>query len=330
MNQVHSVPEQLERELARVRAENESLRAQLEKSLRDGAERFRLLFSQAAVGIERWDLDGRLLEVNDKLCSILGRPREELLRLSQTDLTHSADAVCERAVLARLMTGKIHHCRVEKRCLRKDGDWIWVRVTSSLARGGAGLPQWGISIVEDISDRKQTDVIVTDVQAPGMNGLDATAAVRKREEEKGLGIRDWGLEQEQQPAAACADLIPNPPSLIPVFDPEEALASCCDSLDMLREMIQYFFDEVGGSIFQMREALERGDLVKVGRLGHRMKGTIVYLGARAAKAAAIAVERFEFGGGAPAEAEQAVNALERECLALKAALAEHSPRAGVE
>ena len=64
--------------------------------------------------------------------------------------------------------------------------------------------------------------------------------------------------------------------------------------------------------------------MEVGRLGHRMKGTVAYLGAGPAKEASLRVERFcRSDGGAPSEAEQAVNALEHECLVLKAALNQH-------
>ena len=42
-------------------------------------------------------------------------------------------------------------------------------------------------------------------------------------------------------------------------------------------MIQCFFDEVDNLLPKMRAALEKGDLEEVGRLGHRMKGTVVYL-----------------------------------------------------
>ena len=68
-------------------------------------------------------------------------------------------------------------------------------------------------------------------------------------------------------------------------------------------------------------ALDRGDLDEVGKLGHRMKGTVVFLAAHPAEEAALQVERFcKSGGGARSDAEDAVNALEHECLALKAAL----------
>ncbi len=89
-------------------------------------------------------------------------------------------------------------------------------------------------------------------------------------------------------------------------------------------MIQCFFDEVGNLFPQMRAALEKGDFAEVGRLGHRMKGTLVYLGAGPAREAALRVERFfTCPGDTASEAEEAVNALEQECLVLKAALCKH-------
>ena len=90
---------------------------------------------------------------------------------------------------------------------------------------------------------------------------------------------------------------------------------------MLQEMIQCFYDEVEFVLPQMRAAVEKGALIEVGRLGHRMKGTVVYLGAEAARQAALGVERFcRSSDGTRPEVERAVNALERECLKLKAAL----------
>jgi hypothetical protein len=74
----------------------------------------------------------------------------------------------------------------------------------------------------------------------------------------------------------------------------------------------------------MRAALARGDLAEVGRLGHALKGTVVYLGAHGASEAALGVERFAISSdGTAREAQTAVEAFERECLTLKAALREH-------
>jgi hypothetical protein len=75
----------------------------------------------------------------------------------------------------------------------------------------------------------------------------------------------------------------------------------------------------------MRAALVKGGLVGVGQIGHRLKDTVVYLGAQPATEAAVRVERFcKSSGGTASEAEEAINALEYECAALTAALKRHS------
>ena len=106
------------------------------------------------------------------------------------------------------------------------------------------------------------------------------------------------------------------------FNEDEALERCFRSRKMFRQMIQCFFKEFGTLLPQMRAALQAGDLTEVGRLGHRLKGTVVYLGADPVVEAALAVERFERCPGEPAEAEAAVWTLAQMCEALQAGLVE--------
>ena len=93
-----------------------------------------------------------------------------------------------------------------------------------------------------------------------------------------------------------------------------------DSEVMVGKMIQCFFTDLDELFPPMRPAAENGDLEEVGRLGHQhcLKGTVVYLGAEAAKQAAVpgGVERFcTSPGGTSAEAAEAIDALEHECIA---------------
>jgi PAS domain S-box-containing protein len=132
-------------------------RRQAEEALRESEERFRLLFAQAAVGIKRLDSQGRILEINDKLCDILGYSREEALQLSLANITHPEDLANEQAELGRLLAGEINNYMVEKRCLQKNGSIIWVRVTSSLPSTADRPAEWWISVVEDITRRKQAE-----------------------------------------------------------------------------------------------------------------------------------------------------------------------------
>ena len=90
----------------------------VEEALRESEERFRLLFQQAAIGIKRLDLaDERMLEVNDRLCEILGYSRNELLKMSLADFTHADDLALERKEVERLVAGQIPCFTMEKRCL---------------------------------------------------------------------------------------------------------------------------------------------------------------------------------------------------------------------
>ena len=57
---------------------------------------FRATFEQAAVGIAHTDPDGRFLQVNQKLCDMLGYTRDELLAMTAIDVTRRRIAASTR------------------------------------------------------------------------------------------------------------------------------------------------------------------------------------------------------------------------------------------
>jgi PAS domain S-box-containing protein len=103
------------------------------EALRSSEERFRAAYEHAAVGLKQLALTGRLLEVNPKLCEILGYSREELLERNDEEITHPDDLAEEQRHLAALLAGEVPSYALEKRYLRKTGEQVWVRLTSSLA-----------------------------------------------------------------------------------------------------------------------------------------------------------------------------------------------------
>ena len=120
----------------------------------ENERRYRETFEQAAVGISRVDLDGILVDVNQKFCDMLGYSREELAGKHIQDITHRDDFGHGRQYRLQMTRGAARSASGEKRFLRKDGSVMWARRTMSTACDVAGNPQYVISVVEDITERK--------------------------------------------------------------------------------------------------------------------------------------------------------------------------------
>src|SRR5712671_5719617 len=124
---------------------------------RNSEARLRAAFDNAAVGIAHIGPDGRWLRVNRALCRILGYPVDELLTKSFRDVTYPDDLAADLVQFELMREGKIESYEVEKRDLRKDGAIIWCRKTVGCVRKGDGSIDYFVSVIEDISARKQAE-----------------------------------------------------------------------------------------------------------------------------------------------------------------------------
>jgi PAS domain S-box-containing protein len=157
------------------------------EALRDSEARFRAIFENAAVGIARLAPDGHWLEVNQRLCDIIGYSREELMTKNFADITHPDDLEQDLGAMRRLLAGEIDTYLREKRYYRKDGSVVWANLTVSTMFKADGSPDYFISIVEDISARKR-----------------AEEKLLEREERlllaswvSGLGIFEWDVQADR-------------------------------------------------------------------------------------------------------------------------------------
>ncbi len=119
--------------------------------------RYRILFEQAAVGIVQLSLDGRILRANPQLCQMLGYDCDELVGRNFREITHPDDLALDEDAIRLLLDGEISSFAREKRYLRRDGSAVWVRVESSIAREGLLCEPYRISVVVDITERKQAE-----------------------------------------------------------------------------------------------------------------------------------------------------------------------------
>ncbi|MEM9906363.1 MAG: PAS domain S-box protein [Cyanobacteria bacterium P01_D01_bin.44] len=133
---------------------------QAERQLAASENKFRNIFDYAAVGIIQSSLQSNLLVSNPSFCEMLGYTADELTQLTVADITHPDDQTTPE--LSRLMAGEISHFSTEKRYLRKDGTALWSHTTVSLLRDDAGLPFNTVAVVQDITERKQAEIVLED------------------------------------------------------------------------------------------------------------------------------------------------------------------------
>jgi len=132
-------------------------REQSAAALRASEARFEATFNQAAVGIAHVAPDGSWLRVNQKLCDILGYTPNELVARTFQEITHPDDVDTDLENMRQLLNNERDQYTMEKRYIRKDGALVWSNLTVSLVRDANGTPEYFISVIENISERKHAE-----------------------------------------------------------------------------------------------------------------------------------------------------------------------------
>jgi len=125
--------------------------------LRDSEQRFASTLALAAIGIAHVDDSGRFLYANPRLCQMLGYAESELLELTVRQISHEEDATLSDEMRDKLRRGEIESFKLEKRYVHRDGRPIWVSLTIAVRRNRIGERMYDISVVEDITARKQAE-----------------------------------------------------------------------------------------------------------------------------------------------------------------------------
>jgi PAS domain S-box-containing protein len=139
----------------------EAAREQALAALRASEERFRLVFDNAPIGMALITRDGRFVQVNERLCDILGRPPDDLLHHRLDEVTYPTEVERERRLATALDHGHIPRYELDTRYLHCSGAIVEAR--TSVSRLAASDDQDPLFIIEvqDITTQKRIEAQLT-------------------------------------------------------------------------------------------------------------------------------------------------------------------------
>lgn len=140
-------------------------RRQAEEALKETEKRFRFTFEHAAVGIAQIGTAGRWIEVNQRLCEMLGYTHDELMAKTFQDISVPEELTRAFPTSHETPTSELESYTVDRRCVRKDGSQLWTNVSTALMRDASGAPKYLIAVITDISACKQAEEVFQKVNS---------------------------------------------------------------------------------------------------------------------------------------------------------------------
>jgi hypothetical protein len=127
-----------------------------QEALKQSEAEFRAIFERSSVGIGLVDMKARIVDTNPALCQMLGYTREELSGKRFTDFIFKQEGDLE--LYKQLVFGIRDRLEMERRFLHKDHRFVWALVSISIMSSTNGEPEYFLAMIEDITERKQTEL----------------------------------------------------------------------------------------------------------------------------------------------------------------------------
>ncbi len=119
--------------------------------------RFEATFANALTGMVLLDLDGRILDSNPAIQTLLGYTRDQLSGKRLARHVHPADRRKTRAAYLRMIDSRDSSFRLQHRFVDHEGRVVWVDAAASFVHDSPGQPSFAIAMIQDITQRKEAE-----------------------------------------------------------------------------------------------------------------------------------------------------------------------------
>jgi PAS domain S-box-containing protein/diguanylate cyclase (GGDEF)-like protein/putative nucleotidyltransferase with HDIG domain len=127
------------------------------RRIKEGELKFHSIFDQAKIGIGYAGLNGKLMDLNQMFCDLLGYTHDELTQKTLNDFTYPEDLSIDDDLMKELKKGKIPNFSIDKRYIKKDRSVLWVNLTVSLVEFEKGRESYVMCAIVDINERKTAE-----------------------------------------------------------------------------------------------------------------------------------------------------------------------------
>ncbi|TVP58111.1 MAG: PAS domain S-box protein [Nodularia sp. (in: Bacteria)] len=152
-----------------------------QSALRQSESKFRAIFERSSIAIGLIDLKAQIVDTNPALCQMLGYSQEELCgqRFINYIAHQRGDLAFYKQLISQMRVDKTNrlvarkHIEMERRFLHQDGRLIWTHLAISVVPDDNGEPEFFLAMIEDITERKQTELKLRASQAAAEAGSQA-------------------------------------------------------------------------------------------------------------------------------------------------------------
>lgn len=141
-----------------------------ETLLKQSEENYRSLFNKAYIGFVKLSITGKILDANERFCSMFGLSNNEFKNKFFKELIATDEYEHALDIRRVLLKGSNNNYADELICLHSNGTEVITNITCSVSKGHNNVADYFIVLLEDITQRKKNEEKVF-LQAAKLNAV---------------------------------------------------------------------------------------------------------------------------------------------------------------